>query len=176
MAVPCTGSGEAMQSGDGVDRAVDATTTTGDERQLVVFQLGAELYGVEIARVHEIIRLQAITRVPRAPAFVEGIITLRGTVIPAVDLRHRSGLPAAEHTRASRIVVVEIGDQVVGLIVDAVSEVLRIAGATVEPPSPVVAGPESEYLHGIAKLPERLVMLLDLDRVLAREERRALDV
>ena len=72
--------------------------------------------------------------------------------------------------------VVEIGDQVVGLIVDAVSEVLRIAGATVEPPSPVVAGPESEYLHGIAKLPERLVMLLDLDRVLAREERRALDV
>ena len=164
-----------MQSGDGVDRAVDATTT-GDERQLVVFQLGAELYGVEIARVHEIIRLQAITRVPRAPAFVEGIINLRGKVIPVVDLRRRFGLPTAEHTRASRIVVVEIGDQVVGLIVDAVSEVLRIAGATVEPPSPVVAGPESEYLHGIAKLPERLVMLLDLDRVLAREERRALDV
>ena len=165
-----------MQSGDGVDRAVDAMTTTGDERQLVVFQLGAELYGVEIARVHEIIRLQAITRVPRAPAFVEGIINLRGKVIPVVDLRRRFGLPTAEHTRASRIVVVEIGDQVVGLIVDAVSEVLRIAGATVEPPSPVVAGPESEYLHGIAKLPERLVMLLDLDRVLAREERRALDV
>ena len=164
-----------MQSGDGVDRAVDATTT-GDERQLVVFQLGAELYGVEIARVHEIIRLQAITRVPRAPAFVEGIINLRGKVIPVVDLRRRFGLPTAEHTRASRIVVVEIGDQVVGLIVDAVSEVLRIAGATVEPPSPVVAGPESEYLRGIAKLPERLVMLLDLDRVLAREERRALDV
>jgi len=140
-----------MQSGDGVDRAVDATTT-GDERQLVVFQLGAELYGVEIARVHEIIRLQAITRVPRAPAFVEGIINLRGKVIPVVDLRHRFGLPAAEHTRASRIVVVEIGDQVVGLIVDAVSEVLRIAGATVEPPSPVVAGLESEYLRGIAKL------------------------
>src|SRR5438067_10891301 len=148
----------------------------GDERQLVVFQLGAELYGVEISRVHEIIRLQAVTRVPRTPPFVEGIINLRGKVIPVVDLRRRFGLPTAEHTRASRIVVVEIGDQVVGLIVDAVSEVLRIAGATVEPPSPIVAGPESEYLHGIAKLPERLVMLLDLDRVLAREERRALDV
>jgi purine-binding chemotaxis protein CheW len=146
-----------------------------EERQLVVFQLGAELYGVEIARVHEIIRLQAITRVPRAPAFVEGVINLRGKVIPVVDLRRRFGLPTAEHTRASRIVVVEIGDQVVGIIVDGVSEVLRVSTATVEPPSPVVAGVDSEYLQGIAKLPERLVMLLDLDRVLAREERRALD-
>src|SRR6059058_1034870 len=148
---------------------------SGEERQLVVFQLGAELYGVEIARVHEIIRLQAITRVPRAPAFVEGIINLRGKVIPVVDLRHRFGLPAAEHTRASRIVVVEIGDQVVGIVVDGVSEVLRVSPSIVEPPSPVVAGIDSEYLHGIAKLPERLVILLDLDRILAREERRALE-
>jgi purine-binding chemotaxis protein CheW len=147
----------------------------GEERQLVVFELGAELYGVEIARVHEIIRLQSITRVPRAPSFVEGVINLRGKVIPVVDLRRRFGLPTAEHTRASRIVVVEIGDQVVGVVVDGVSEVLRVNTATVEPPSPVVAGIDSEYLHGIAKLPERLVILLDLDRVLAREERRALE-
>jgi purine-binding chemotaxis protein CheW len=146
----------------------------GDEQQLVVFELGAELYGVEIARVHEIIRLQAVTRVPRAPAFVEGVINLRGKVIPVVDLRRRFGLPSAEHTRSSRIVVVEIGDQVVGIVVDGVSEVLRVNTATVEPPSPVVAGIDSEYLHGIAKLPERLVILLDLDRVLAREERSAL--
>jgi purine-binding chemotaxis protein CheW len=157
----------------------DATTTDaavgGDERQLVVFQLGGEFYGVEISRVHEIIRLQAITRVPRAPAFVEGVINLRGKVIPVVDLRRRFGLPVGEHTRASRIVVVEIGDQVVGVVVDSVSEVLRVNTATVEPPSPVVAGIDSEYLNGIAKLPERLVILLDLDRVLAREERRALE-
>ena len=146
----------------------------GDEQQLVVFELGAELYGVEIARVHEIIRLQTVTRVPRAPAFVEGVINLRGKVIPVVDLRRRFGLPSAEHTRSTRIVVVEIGDQVVGIVVDGVSEVLRVNTATVEPPSPVVAGIDSEYLHGIAKLPERLVILLDLDRVLAREERSAL--
>jgi purine-binding chemotaxis protein CheW len=131
---------------------------------------------VEIARVHEIIRLQTVTRVPRAPAFVDGVINLRGKVIPVVDMRRRFGLPSAEHTRASRIVVVEIGDQVVGIVVDGVSEVLRVSSATVEPPSPVVAGRDSEFLHGIAKLPERLVMLLDLDRVLAREERRALEV
>jgi purine-binding chemotaxis protein CheW len=148
----------------------------GEERQLVVFQLGAELYGVDIARVHEIIRLQTITRVPRAPSFVEGVIHLRGKVIPVVDLRRRFGLPLADHTRATRTVVVEIGDQVVGIIVDSVSEVLRVSTATIEPPSPVVAGIDSEYLQGIAKLPERLVILLDLDRVLAREERRAIEV
>src|SRR6266700_7681546 len=117
----------------------------GDEQQLVVFQLGAELYGVEIARVHEIIRLQTITRVPHAPAFVEGVINLRGKVIPVVDLRRRFGLASAEHTRASRIVVVEIGDQVVGIVVDGVSEVLRVSTSIVEPPSPVVAGIDSEY-------------------------------
>jgi purine-binding chemotaxis protein CheW len=156
------------------DRVMDATTN-GDERQLVVFQLAAELYGVDIARVHEIIRLQTVTRVPRAPAFVEGVINLRGKVIPVVDLRRRFGLPSADHTRASRIVVVEIGDQVVGIVVDGVSEVLRVNAATVEPPSPVVTGMDSDYVRGIAKLPERLVILLDLDRVLAREERRALE-
>ena len=155
--------------------ATTDTAVTGDERQLVVFQLGAELYGVEISRVHEIIRLQSVTKVPRAPSFVEGVINLRGKVIPVVDLRRRFGLPTSDHTRASRIVVVEIGDQVVGVVVDGVSEVLRVNGATVEPPSPVVAGIDSEYIHGIAKLSDRLVILLDLDRVLAQTERRALE-
>jgi purine-binding chemotaxis protein CheW len=164
-----------MQTAAVQEQAV-GPAASGEERQLVVFQLGAELYGVDIARVHEIIRLQSITRVPRAPSFVEGVINLRGKVIPVVDLRRRFGLPIAEHSRATRTVVVEIGDQVVGIIVDSVSEVLRVSTSTVEPPSPVVAGIDSEYLHGIAKLPERLVILLDLDRVLAREERRALDV
>ncbi len=164
-----------MNSAAGQDNAIDLTNG-GHERQLVVFQLGAELYGCEISRVHEIIRLQSVTKVPRAPAFVEGVINLRGKVIPVVDLRRRFGLPTADHTRASRIVVVEIGDQVVGIVVDGVSEVLRVNSAIVEPPSPVVAGIDSEYLHGIAKLTDRLVILLDLDRILAREERRALEV
>jgi purine-binding chemotaxis protein CheW len=151
------------------------TSAADDEQQLVVFHIGAELYGVEIARVHEIIRLQTVTRVPRAPAFVEGVINLRGEVIPVVDLHRRFGLATVEHTRASRIVVVELGEHVVGIIVDGVSEGLRVNTATVEPPSPVVAGIDSEYLCGIAKVDEQLIILLDLDRVLAREERRALD-
>ena len=163
-----------MHSVVGVEETVDAPSGA-DERQIVVFRLGAELYGVEIARVHEIIRMQPVTRVPRAPAFVEGVTNLRGQVIPVVDLRRRFGLPEVERTRASRIVVVDIGDQVAGVIVDGVSEVLRVSTASIEPPSPVVQGIDSEYLHGIAKLSERLVILLDLDRVLAREEHRALE-
>src|SRR6185295_8756096 len=114
-------------------------------------------------------------RVARSPEFVEGVINLRGKVIPVVDLRRRFGLAIADHTRASRIVVVELGDQVVGIVVDGVSEVLRINPTTIEPPSPVVAGIESEYLQGIAKLSDRLIILLDLDRILARDERRALE-
>src|SRR5437762_8291418 len=124
----------------GAPNTMPDVAANGDEQQLVVFSLGAELYGVEIARVHEIIRLQTVTRVPHAPAFVEGVINLRGRVIPVVDLRRRFGLPFADHTRASRIVVVEIGDQVVGIVVDGVSEVLRVNNTTIEPPSPVVAG------------------------------------
>jgi purine-binding chemotaxis protein CheW len=159
-----------------VQEQSSAAATGGDEQQLVVFQLGAELFGVEIAHVHEIIRMQTVTRVPRAPSFVEGVINLRGKVIPVVDLRRRFGLPAAEHTRTSRIVVVDLSDQVVGIVVDGVSEVLRVSASVVEPPSPVVTGVDSEYVQGIAKLPDRLVIMLDLDRVLARAERRALDV
>lgn len=142
-----------------------------EERQLVVFQLGAELYGVEISRVHEIIRLQAVARIPHSPPFVEGVINLRGKVISVINLRRRFGLPAADDTRDGRIVVVDINDQVIGMVVDGVSEVLRVNTATIEPPSPAVSGIDSEYLQGIVKLPERLVILLDLDRVLTREER-----
>ena len=145
------------------------TAASSEERQLVVFQLGAELYAVEISRVHEIIRLQSVTRVPRAPSFVEGVINLRGKVISVINLRGRFGLPVAEHTRASRIVVVDINDQVIGMVVDSVSEVLRVHTSTIEPPSPAVAGIDSEYLQGIAKLPERLVILLELDRVLTTD-------
>jgi purine-binding chemotaxis protein CheW len=146
-----------------------------DERQLVVFQLAAEFYGVEIARVHEIIRPQSVTRVPRAPAFVDGVINLRGKVIPVLNIRQRFGLPPAEPTRTSRIVVVEIGDQIVGIVVDAVSEVLRVSTGAIEPPGPVMAGGEAEYVSGIAKLADRLVILLDLDRMLAADDRRALE-
>ncbi len=141
-----------------------------DEEQVVVFDLADEQYGVDIARVHEIIRLPSVTAVPRAPRFVEGVINLRGRVIPVVDLRMRLHLQAGERGRSARIVVVEMRGETIGAIVDGVTEVLRVPAAAVEPPSPVVTTVETSYLRGIAKVDDRLIILLDLDRALTLEE------
>ena len=151
-----------------------AMDTAQGEEQLVVFDLAAEAYGVDIGAVREIIRMQDITKVPGAPAFVEGIINLRGNVIPVVDLRKRFVLPVSERNRDNRILVVDIGGQDIGVVVDAVTEVLRIAGDSVEPPSAVITTADSIYLLGIVKLEGRLVILLDLEKVLTESEKNAL--
>ena len=140
------------------------------EEQLVVFDLAGESYAVDIGAVQEIIRMQHITEVPRAPQFVEGVINLRGKVIPVIDLRRRFGLTEGEHSRTSRIVVVDVGEHTIGIVVDGVSEVLRIPRSTVEPPSPLVTTVDSGYLRGIAKLEDRLIILLDLNVVLGSAE------
>ena len=146
----------------------------GAEMQLVVFELGDESYAVDISRVQDINRMQEITEIPHAPESVVGVINLRGRVIPVIDLRKRFGLPDAVHTKDTRIVVVHLEGNLIGVIVDAVSQVLRIPGDIVEPPSPVLAGVDSRYLRGIAKLDDRLVILLDLDFVLSRREQEAI--
>ena len=146
----------------------------GAEMQLVVFELGDESYGVDISRVQDINRMQEITEIPHAPESVVGVINLRGRVIPVIDLRKRFGLPDAVHTKDTRIVVVHLEGNLIGVIVDAVSQVLRIPADIVEPPSPVLAGVDSRYLRGIAKLDEKLVILLDLDFVLSRREQEAI--
>ena len=143
------------------------------ERQLVIFDLGGEVYGIDIASVHEIIRMQAITKVPKAPFFVEGIINLRGKVIPVVDMRRRFGLPKVEQTKDNRIVVVDSGGTNTGIIVDAVAEVLRISEDSVEPPSDIITTTDSDYLMGIAKRDSTMIILLDLDKVLSEEAMRA---
>lgn len=140
------------------------------ERQLVVFDLAGEAYGVNIGTVREIIRMQSITHVPETPDFVEGVINLRGRVIPVVDLRKRFGLTVSAHTAESRIVVVDIGGHDIGVIVDAVTEVLRVAGSAIEAASALIASEDSYYMDGIAKIGDRLLILLDLDRVLQASE------
>ena len=142
------------------------------ENQLVVFNLANEHYGVGIRSVDSIERLKPITAVPHTPGFVEGVTNLRGTVLPVIDLRKRFGLPAAETTKEARIVVVEVdGIQQVGMVVDAVSEVLRVPEENVEPPSPIVASADSAFITGIAKVDKRLIILLDLNKVLSPEEK-----
>ena len=145
-----------------------------EEKQLVIFDLAQEAYGVDINTVREIIRMQEITNVPRTPEFVEGVINLRGNVIPVVDLRKRFGLPATETTKDSRVVVVDISGQDIGMVVDAVTEVMRIPTDSVEPPSSVITTADSDYLEGIVKLDNRLIIMLSLSRVFSEEDRNLL--
>ncbi len=141
------------------------------ENQLVVFDLAHEHYGVDISAVEGIIKMQAITAVPRAPQFVEGVTNLRGKVLPVIDLRRRFGLPPEEATKDTRIVVVEMNGATVGIVVDGVSEVLRVSPDSIEPPSPIVTTVDSAFIRGIAKIAERLVILLDLSKVLSADEK-----
>ena len=150
---------------------MDHTKKQDDELlQLVTFSIGEEEFGVDILKVQEIIRTMEITKVPRAQDFVEGVINLRGKVIPIIDLRRRFGLDSKPHDKDTRIIVIEINNMIVGFVVDSVSEVLRIPAGTVEPPPPVVAGVESEYISGVGKLQDRLLILLDLDKLLSSED------
>ncbi|MBM3132566.1 MAG: chemotaxis protein CheW [Chloroflexi bacterium] len=142
-----------------------------DLEQLVVFRLAGGSYGVKIVKVNGIERMQEIVKVPKTADYVEGIINLRGKVIPVVNLRKIFSLPEAETTRDTRIVVVSMKDQRIGCLVDAVTEVLRIPVDSVEPPAPMVAARgNSNYLRGVAKLANRMILLLDLDKVLALED------
>ena len=137
-----------------------------DELQLVSFNIGTEEFGVDILKVQEINRMVEITKVPQAPHYVEGVINLRGKVIPIVDLRKRFDLELKEHDKNTRIVVVDIGGNIMGMIVDAVSEVLRLPSSTIEPPPEIVTGINSDYIKGVAKLDDRLLIFLDLSKVI----------
>lgn len=138
--------------------------------QLVTFAISEEEFGIDILRVQEIIRMMPITKVPNSPHSVEGVINLRGKVIPVIDLRKRFSMEFHAHDSQTRIVVIEIHGMIVGFVVDQVSEVLRIQSNTVEPPPPVVSGVESEYIKGVGKLEGRLLILLDLEKLFSREE------
>ena len=146
-----------------------------DVLQLVSFNLGSEEFGVDIGMVQEIVRMPEITRVPRTPDFVEGVVNLRGKIIPVVDLRKRFRLPVSENTKSTRIIIVTMNGRTVGMIVDGVSEVRRISADAVEPtPEMVASAIDASYLKGIAKLEGRLLILLDLNLVLNQEEQKQL--
>jgi purine-binding chemotaxis protein CheW len=142
--------------------------------QLVSFNIGEEEFGVDILKVQEINRMLDVTRVPNAPEYVDGVINLRGKVIPIIDLRRRFGMERKEHDKNTRIVVVELSGKVVGFVVDAVSEVLRIPKSVTEPPPPIVAGVEAEYITAVGKLDDRLLILLELEKVLSGDDAKTL--
>jgi purine-binding chemotaxis protein CheW len=142
--------------------------------QVVVFRVGQEEFAVHIDSVREIIAMTTITTIPRAPSFVRGVIDLRGTVIPVIDLRERFQLSPTEETGEKRITVVEMAGQLVGCMVDDVDEVLTLPAGSVQPPPPAAVAIDSDYLLGVARYNERLLILLDLDKVLSEKEQSAL--
>ena len=147
----------------------DASNGSGDLLQLVSFHVGDEEFGLDILRVQEIIRIQPLTRVPNLPDYIDGVINLRGKVIPVIGLRKRLGLDKQSADKRTRIVVVDVHGQVLGFVVDSVSEVLRIHTDTVEA-TPRLGKVDRDYISGVGKLDSRLLLLLDLEQLMSESE------
>ncbi len=139
--------------------------------QLISFMIGKEEYGLEILTVKEVIRIREITRIPKAPVFVKGIINLRGDVIPIIDLREKFGLEIQEYTTMTRVIIVEVDGKSIGMVVDSVSQVIRIEKDQVEPPPPLIGGISAEYLRGVGKIGEKLIIMLNIDKILTVDEK-----
>jgi purine-binding chemotaxis protein CheW len=146
--------------------------------QLVAFRIGKELFGVGIESIREIVRYPEITEVPDAPGFLEGVINLRGKIVPVVDLRKRLRLSGEEKTKSTRVLICEDGQgkSVVGLHVDAVTEVLKVQPDEIEGPPEMVSAIGVEYITGVAKIEGRLIILLDLRKILSMEDMKKLAV
>ncbi len=146
-----------------------------EEKKVIVFKLKNEEYGVDVTQVKSIERMEHITRVPNTPPFVKGVINLRGVVIPIIDLRKRFGFDIKDYNEQTRIIIVNVDEMEVGLIVDAANDVIDISLSAIEPPPKVVGGVESEYLSGVAKITDRLLVLLNLNKVLNPNEVKELE-
>ena len=138
--------------------------------QYVSFVINKEIYGVPILSVREIIRHQQLTRIPKSAEYIEGVLNLRGKVIPVFNLRKKFGLTETEMDNSTRIVVVEVGSKVIGMIVDHVSEVLEIKQESIDPPPLVGSDVDIDFISGMGKLEEKLIILLDINRILSAEE------
>jgi purine-binding chemotaxis protein CheW len=143
--------------------------------QLVSFMLADEEYGVEVLKVHEIIRMPTITKMPNVPQHVEGIINLRGKVIPIISMRRRFNLMENENSSQTRIIIMDVCGTLTGFVVDAVSEVIRIHSSEIQPPPPMVisGGIGQEFITGIFNHAERLLIIMDIDRMFSDDERES---
>jgi purine-binding chemotaxis protein CheW len=142
-----------------------------EEVQLAVLNVGGEKYALDIMRIREIQRWQAITRIPKVPDFLEGVINLRGIVIPVVDMRKRLDLPVTAPSRKTRIVISNVGGKIVGLLVDEVREVIRVQRGDIGSPPSIAKGIGAEYFMGVVKHKNELLLLLDFEKILSTEEK-----
>jgi len=140
------------------------------EIQLACFRIGTELYALDIMRIREIIRPQRLTAVPRAPAFIEGVINLRGVVIPVVDMRRRFGQEISAESRHNRVIICNVIGRILGLVVDEVVEVRRFTREEVQPAPQFLKGKGAEFFLGVCRRNDELIMVLDLEKILSSEE------
>ncbi|MCG8569642.1 MAG: chemotaxis protein CheW [Spirochaetes bacterium] len=140
------------------------------ERQLILFTLGHGNYGIPIENVFEIKKMEEITVVPKAPKFIEGVINLRGNVIPVIDLRKRFGMEKVEITKKTKIIIVEVSKRQFGLIVDSVAEVVTLTNDQIEPSLPTVSGLKAEFINSIGKMDEKLIIILEINRIIQSTE------
>jgi len=151
---------------------IDGAAKQNELIQLVSFSLDQEEYGVDVLKVREIIRMPVVTRVPNTPHYVNGVINLRGKVIPIISMRKKFGLMETENNNQTRIMVMDIEGELMGFIVDSVSEVIRISGSEIQPSPAVVAdGIDQECIAGVINQAERLLVLLDLEKLFSNDER-----
>ena len=151
---------------------VKSDESRGELIQLVSFNLDQEEYGVDVLKVREIIRMPIVTRVPNTPHFVEGVINLRGKVIPIISMRKKFGLMETENDKQTRIMVMDVDGELMGFIVDAVSEVIRVSGSEIQPsPAVVASGIDQDCIAGVINQAERLLVLLDLEKMFSNDEK-----
>lgn len=141
------------------------------EVQLACFKVGMELYALDIMKIKEIIRPQKLTAIPKAPSFIEGVINLRGAVIPVADMRKRFDQPISKENRKNRIVVCSLAGRIIGLLVDEVTEVKRFSRQEIAPAPQFIKGPNADYFLGVARRDDDLIMLIDLEKVLSTHEK-----
>jgi len=153
-----------------MDESKGREGNTADVKQLISFTVGTEEYGLELLRVREVIRMRQITWLPKAPPCVKGIINLRGDVIPIVDLRERFGLQAQEQTAMTRVIVVEAKGEPVGVVVDSASQVARVPADQFDPPPMVMGEGSRDFVSAVGKMGDRLIIMIDVDRILSTEE------
>jgi len=157
-----------------MEKVENSSIVTEELLQLVSFKVSDAEFGVDILRVQEINKMMELTVVPNTPSFVEGVVNLRGRIIPVINLRSRLGLEVKEYDSETRIIVVDLDDKTIGFIVDEVKEVLRIPKSITEAPPQIVSGVDSEYITAIGKLEDRLLILLDLTKILSNKENEQL--
>lgn len=156
---------------------VNSDESRGELIQLVSFNLDQEEYGVDVLKVREIIRVPIVTRVPNTPHYVDGVINLRGKVIPIISMRKKFGLMETENDKQTRIMVMDVDGELMGFTVDAVSEVIRISGSEIQPsPAVVASGIDQECIAGVINQADRLLVLLDLEKMFSAEEKNVFNM